>query len=146
MDITLDDVVRKRQTQLVNEADDLNAELEAIKNRAAEINTRLAEIHLEYGVFEKAQDRRIVITHTETFSQTVRDGKNPTDRLQFEDALKAIFNRIGRPMPVRDIIKELEPMGWQWAQYHTARGYIANSDMLETAGKRGYYQLLRPRW
>jgi predicted nuclease with TOPRIM domain len=146
-EVTLDDVIRERQRELIDQSNALRARLEEIKQEADEINRKMAKIYLESQMLDAQQDRGVVITHTETFTATISDRrKSPTDKLLFEDAVRKIFDRAGRPLPVRDIIAGLEPYGWQWSQYSNARNFIANSELLEPAGKRGYYQLHRPRW
>jgi len=147
--VTMDQVVRKRQRELLDESNALNVELQEIRLRAEAIDRRLAEINLEYQVFDQAGDRRTVttVTRTDILTATVREGrKSPSDRLHFEDAIKAIFDQAGRPMKVKELVGQLERFGWQWATDQSAYRYITTSDLVESAGKHGYYQIHRPRW
>lgn len=146
-EVTLYDVIKKRQGQLVDRSNALRMRLEEIKQEADAINREMSEIYLESQMLDAQQDRGVMITHTETFTTTIMDRrKSPTDKLMFEDAVKKVFDNAGKPLAVREIIAELESFGWQWSRYANARNHIANSELLESAGKKGYYQLHRPRW
>jgi predicted nuclease with TOPRIM domain len=145
-EVTLDDVIRERQAELIDRSNAFRARLEEIKAEAEHINREMAKIYLESQMLDAQQDRGVVITRTETFTTTIANGKSPTDRLLFEDALRKVMDNAGRPLRVGQIIEGLGGFGWQWSKYENARRLIAESDILEDAGKMGYYQLHRTRW
>jgi hypothetical protein len=71
---------------------------------------------------------------------------NKVSRIHIEDALKRIFDKVGRPMSVGEIFEQLESFGYIWSSYHTAYNKIVRDiGILESAGTRGYYQLIRNR-
>jgi len=145
-EITADDVIRERQIALLEESQELQNELKQLMIRQEVISRRLAAIEIEYNILESYNDRRQVITYTkETY--TVEAGRRKrSDRLHFEDCLKQILLAAGRPIMVSEIIRELEKFGFKWSSDDAAYQYLIRSNIIERAGKKGFYQLKRPTW
>jgi flagellar biosynthesis/type III secretory pathway chaperone len=136
--ITVDDVVRKRQAELTEEFNQLKMQEQELNNKLALLERRLAEIEVEYKVFEEADRRELHTPGQGLHSFNARR----QDKLQFEDVLRKVFENAGRPLTVKELISQLEHFGYTWSKYNTAYAYLTNHELVNKAA-RGYYQLNR---
>lgn len=143
VDITADEVVRKRQTAIMGDVMKIDDRITALTEELKSLRVERAERIMEYDIWERYEDRGIV-TVTTTTTTSVSGRMGTVDRVKFEDALKGIMREAGRPLKFGDICNRLERFGFQWSKKANAHNYITRVGLLESAGMHGYYQLIRP--
>lgn len=133
---TQQEVINERKKELFNEIQQIEVELERLK-------VLKERRHIEYKMLENIEDRSIIITTTE---QRVEVRKGVGDRLFVEDILREIFDNVGRPMKISEIIEMLKKYNKTWNSYHAAYQFVISTKMLEKTGKRGYYNIISTKW
>lgn len=146
-ELTTYDVAEKRLAQLSQERQDLFLEEEQLKARLKEIEMRRKEITLEERIMQTGLRYEGQIKFTErTITVHAREGyviRN--ERMDLEETLRTIFNAVGRPMKLSEIIQEVAKVGHQWSTQQKARYNIMKLEILESTGAYGYYNLRRNR-
>jgi hypothetical protein len=137
-----DDVIRARQTELTNEILSIDEEIQRFKMLIEEAEIRKQRRMMEYQILEGIESRSTVTIVTE-FNSNRR--KATKDRLNFEDTLINIFDNVGRPMSVAEIIEMLGKFGFKWGKYQTAWAYITKCSLVQPTGERGKYNIVRHR-
>lgn len=143
--ITADDVISKRQTELMSEIMDIDDELKELEERVHSLKIKRDEKIMEYDLFCRMEERneiRITTTSTTVEIRGRRGRLNQSDKLSFEDVVKQIFDKAGRPMRISELIERLEKFGYKWSKYGSAFNYITTSHVVEKVA-RGYYQIIR---
>lgn len=141
--VTAQQVIKKRQAELIDEAQELRRELQALEARKQEIYRRLTEIEIEYSIHESYDDQGRIETVTTVTQTTTTTRRSQHDRLNIEDIVKNIMLSAGRPIQVGEIIDQLERFGYIWSRRTSAYEYLKRLDILMPAGKHGFYQLRR---
>lgn len=145
--LTAQEVIKSRQSEIFNELSlmdvrekELIADLEALRMRRD-------QRRMEYDILGRVEERGMVrvTTSTTTTVEATFERHRPADRLPFEDCLRLIMREAGRPVRVGELISELEKYSYRWNKYVSAHNYVTGCGLLESAGKRGYYQLIRRR-
>lgn len=131
---TYDEIIRTRQTEIFNEVNEIeekiNQHLAAIEKLRSTKEQRIAE----YNMLQHIDDRGLM------------DEGKKIARIDFETALKQIFEQSGKPMKVGDLIDRLEEFGYMWSNYQSAWYHIKNADLIQPTGARGYYNLIRGKF
>lgn len=143
--ITADEVIKNRQSELIIEINEIEKLEMELRQQLEMLNHKKRLRLMEYEMMERFDERDMVSFTTTT--TTVQIGrKKPSDKLSFEDTLKQVMENAGRPIPIGQIITELEKFGRVWSHYATAYAYLTNSGMIEKVPQtRGIYQLIRTR-
>mgnify|MGYP001497892637 CR=1 FL=1 len=141
--VTAQQVIKKRQAELIDEAQELRRELQALEARKQEIYRRLTEIEIEYSIHESYDDQGRIETVTTVTQTTTTTRRAQHDRLNIEDIVKNIMLSAGRPIQIGEIIDQLERFGYIWSRRTSAYEYLKRLDILMPAGKHGFYQLRR---
>lgn len=143
--ITAYEVVQKRQAQLLTESHNLNLEEEQIRERLIAIQNRRKEINIEQQVLEAGMhDAGRLVYNENHITINLNNGRKlRSDRIEFDHALRVIFETAGTPLPMKTIIKELEQIGFRWNHYVTAYGYISRHHSIVSTGAKGYYNYCR---
>ena len=127
-----DEIIHHRSNEIFNEVQDIDRELREIAARAERLTAKKEMLIEEHQMLQNIQDKGLIAS----------PGSNKVSRMKLEDALKRIFDRVGRPMSVTEIFEALREFQYQWSTYHA--GYqrlFREMDVLESTGARGYYQL-----
>lgn len=126
-----DEIIRTRQAEIFNQVQDLDREIlqltAAIEKAKATKEQRIAE----HNMLQHISDRGLM----EEDNKKVR-------RIDFEDALKRIFDQAGGPMAIREVIDRLEQFGYMWSNYQSAWYRLRSTKLLEPTGARGYYNII----
>lgn len=140
--ITADQVIRRRQMEIFNRIQEIESELRQLDRQKKLLEDEKTSLLLEHDLWNEYEDRGSLSMTTTTTTTNIRMGSK--DRLVFEDVLKKIFDNVGRPMRVTELISALESFGYQWSSYSTAHAYITKTPILEKVPQtRGIYQLRR---
>lgn len=122
-----EEVVQYRLNEIYNELMDLENEAESLKAKL-ERNEYLRKVRsAEYRMLQNVKERGAIVAEGGRIS-----------RVQYEDVLKKIFDKTGRPMTIGELRDELERFGFDKGNY--ARDYQRLTDILIYTGARGYYQ------
>jgi hypothetical protein len=146
--VSANEVIVKRQNELTVEIFALDAQIAEKEKELEALRLRRAERMMEYDMWDNYNQRSsITITRKITETTVEMNGRmGQADRMRFEDCLKAIMKEAGVPLQFGDIRKRLEKFGIIWNDYSSAHNYIIRSGLLEGAGRRGFYQLMKPRF
>lgn len=141
----MNDVVKSRQNELVNEVFDIEQQISEHERKMVEMQEQIILLKrlkeqrmMEYQIMEQYDGRGIIQAHS-----GVR--KSTSDRLKFEDILIMINEEYGRPMRIKEIIASVEGFGITWSSYHAAYSFISKSELIKSTGERGYYNILAKR-
>lgn len=140
--ITADDVIRARQTEIFNRVQSIEHELRRLEQQKKQLENEKERLMMEYKILDSYHDRGIlsVTTTTTTMRMETRD------KIVIEDTIKKIFDNVGRPMRMAEIINELEKFGYKWSRYETAYSYLSKVPILEKVPQtRGIFQLRREK-
>lgn len=118
-----DEVIRNRQAEIFNEITDIEKKMEKLR---AVKEQRIAE----YNMLQHISERGLM------------DEGKKVARIDFEEAIKRIFNQAGRPLSVGELIGKLEEFGYIWSNYQAAWYRLRSSRLLEPTGERGYYNII----
>lgn len=136
--LTRDEVIRTRQNELVNEVFTIEEKIKELSEEIERLTILKEQRMMEHQLLEEVGERSIL----EELSRT--SGKK-TNRLSFEDCLVQMYDKVGRPLRMKDLIAELEKFGYVWSDYHKAYAYITSTPIVKSAGVRGYYQVVQTR-
>lgn len=129
--LTYDEIIRNRQAEIFGEIQDLDRDIlqltAAIEKAKSTKERRVAE----YNMLQNINDRGLM------------DEGKKVSRIDFEDAVKKIFEQAGRPMSISQLISQLETFGYLYSNYQSAWYRLRSTKMLEHTGARGYYNLLK---
>lgn len=143
--ITDDEIIRTRQNEIVAECFEIDDSIQQKLKEIEELKALKIRRTNEWSIMDAHRDRGHVRVVTTTTVMEV-SYKKGGDRLKVEDQLKMIFNAVGRPMAINEIISQLETYGTMWSKYISAYGYITKCDCLEKIPQtRGMFQLRRNR-
>lgn len=143
--ITAYEVGQKRIGQLITEASELAVEKERLLSRLEEIELRRKEIGIEQKIIYAGLETEGRTVHTEnviTINVANRDSIR-SDRMNFDQMLRVIFDRVGGPMKVSTIINALDEMGVKCGNYATAHARITRNEHIQKTGAHGYYNYVR---
>lgn len=133
--LTRDEVIKARQSELINEVVEIEQRIVELTNELERLALLKEQRAMEYRLLEQLGERSCV-------DDLVNDRKS---RVSFEDCLITLYERVGRPLRMREIIDEMEKFGYQWSNYWRAYSYIRSLDIVQSTGARGYYNIIRTR-
>lgn len=145
--LTMNDVATKMHQRLNTERMAIMEERCQLQNRLKELEARDNEITLEYMIINEGIENQRGIFATDTKPSTVdaqsRGFSIRQDRIDLRNAINRVFEEADRQLKVNDIIDKLGEYDYRFNNYHAAYFVIItqNKDLLEPAGKRGFYQL-----
>lgn len=139
--ITADEVIRSRQTAIFNRVQEIEHEQKRLDLQKQALEREKEALRMEHDILDAYDDRgHISVTTTTTTTVKMRSH----DKITFEDTVKKIFDNVGRPMRVTEIIHELKTFGYQWSTYTSAHNYITRLAHIERVPQcRGTYQWTR---
>ena len=126
-----DDLIQARQAEIFNEVQDIDAELLQLTARLEKLAALKERRIAEHNMLQNVKDRGLIAN------------EHKSTRVDFETAIKRIFDKAGRPMAIGELINELETFGYIFSKYNTAYMRLKSLGVLESTGARGYYNLLR---
>lgn len=128
---TYDELIHIRQNEIFNEIRDIEEEVLRLRTEIEKLEALKKRRLAEYDMLQHVNDKGLV------------DNERKVSRLDFEAALRRIFDKAGRPLAIGELIDRLEEFGYIYSNYHSAYNRLRSLGILEPTGARGYYNLLK---
>lgn len=142
--VTANAVIAKRNEAIQNRMYTVDSRMRELAQELEALKLERAELIMEHDMWARFDERNMVRTvYSTTTTVEVSGRMGATDKLDFEDSLKAIMRDAGRPIRFGDIRNRLESYGYKWNNYASAHNYITRVGILEGAGQHGFYQMIR---
>lgn len=143
--ITAYEVGQRRIGQLIDEASELVDEENRLLARLEEIKMRRKEIGIEQKIIYaglETEGRTVYSENVITIEVANRDTIR-SDRMDFDQTLRVIFDNAGGPMKISKIIDALDEVGIKTGNYAAAHARIVRNEHIQKTGARGFYNYVR---
>jgi hypothetical protein len=143
--VTANDIISKRNQAIQHRMYEVDDRMLEITKELEALKLERAELIMEHDMWARFDERNMVRTvYSTTTTVEVSGRMSATERLNFDDTLRAVMRDAGRPLEFSHIRTRMESSGFKWNNYASAHNHIVRSGLLENAGKRGFYQLMKP--